>query len=222
MACLLYCVTRPGEAVPLARGVCGSTVCSRELGRLRLYWSEIENSDACFGDAESLRRTAFEFHQVLREILAKTTPIPFRFPALVTEEEAIEQHIAAEQALYSEALDRIGEAVQYEIVGSWAPGEQADFATPVSGKEYLKRRQETMRRTAAIEAKLKSVAGESVREWRSRQERRSHRWFALVPREHREKFLTALRSAGPSEGVRLKLTGPWPPIEFVRPGGEHG
>src|SRR5215831_4465858 len=107
MACLLYCVTRPGEAVPLARGVCGSTVCSRELGRLRLYWSEIENSDACFGDAESLRRTA------------------------------IEQHIAAEQALYSEALERIGEAVQYEVVGSWAPDEQADFATPVSGKEYL-------------------------------------------------------------------------------------
>ena len=222
MACLLYCVTRPGEAVPLAGGVCGSTVRSKELGALRLYWSEIENSDTCFADAESLKRAAFEFHQVLREILAKTTLIPFRFPALVTEEEAVEQHVAAEQALYSEALERIGDAVQYEIVGRWAIDEQADFAAPVSGKEYLRRRQETMRRTAAIEAKLKSVAGASVQEWRSRKERRSHRWFALVPRERREQFLTSLRTAGPSEGVRLKLSGPWPPSEFVRPGGEDG
>ena len=60
--------------------------------------------------------------------------------------------------------------------------EQADLSTPVSGREYLKRRQEAAGRVAAVENKLKNVTADSVREWRGRQERKTHRWFALVPR----------------------------------------
>ena len=69
---------------------------------------------------------------------------------------------------------------------------------------------------AAIDAKLRTVAVGIVREWRSRQERRKHLWFALLARDDREQFIAALRSARPSEGVRLRLSGPWPPGEFVR------
>ncbi len=36
-----------------------------------------------------------------------------------------------------------------------------------------------------------------------------------MPRDCRERFLASLRSAGGSEGVRLRLSGPWPPSEFV-------
>ncbi len=132
-------------------------------------------------------------------------------------EAALEQSVAADQELYRGALERIGDAVQYEITGSWAVDEQADLATPVSGREYLKRRQEAAGRIAAIESKLKSVTADSVREWRARQERRTHRWFALVPRASRERFIALLRGAGPSEGVRLRLSGPWPPREFIKP-----
>jgi len=31
-----------------------------------------------------------------------------------------------------------------------------------------------------------------------------------------ENVIAALRSAGPSEGVRLRLSGPWPPGEFMK------
>ncbi len=105
--------------------------------------------------------------------------------------------------------------VQYELTATWADDERADLATPVSGREYQKRRQETEARAAAIDTKLKTVCAGIVREWRSRQERRTRIWYALMARGDRERFIAALRSAGPSEGVRLRLSGPWPPNEFA-------
>jgi hypothetical protein len=222
MPCLLYCVTQPNQTVNVASGVCEGAVQSREMLGVQVYWSEIADAEECLGTAESLKKAALQFHQVLREILAAATPIPFRFPTLLESEDSMEQHLAAEQELYRAALERIGDAVQYEVVGSWAADEQADLATPVSGREYLKRRSQATERIAAIDSKLKSVTADSVREWRARQERKSHRWFALVPRESRDRFVASLRSAGPSEGVRLRLSGPWPPAEFVTPRDEHG
>ena len=222
MPCLLYCVTRPNQAVKVAAAVCDGAVQSRAILGVQVYWSEIADSEECLGTAESLKKAALQFHQVLREILAVATPIPFRFPTLLENEEGMEQHLAAEQELYRAALERIGDAVQYEVVGSWAADEQTDWATPVSGREYLKRRSQAEGRISAIDSKLKSVTAESVREWRARQERKSHRWFALVPRESRDRFVASLRSAGQSEGVRLRLSGPWPPAEFITPRGEQG
>src|SRR5450756_2301856 len=217
MPCLLYCVTQPNQTVNVAAGVCEGAVESREMLGVQVYWSEIANPETCLGSSESLKKAALQFHQVLREILATATPIPFRFPTLLESEDGIEQQLAAEQELYRAALERIGDAVQYEVVGSWAEDEQADLATPVSGREYLKRRAQETERIAAIDSKLKSVTAGSVREWRARQERKSHRWFALVPRESRDRFIAALRSAGASEGVRLRLSGPWPPAAFIMP-----
>ena len=121
-----------------------------------------------------------------------------------------------EREHFEEALNRLGDTVQYEMIASWTADEQADLATPVSGREYLKRRQEAEERIAAIDNKLKSVTAGIVREWRARQDRRKHHWFALVLRQDRERFIAALRSAGPSEGVRLRLSGPWPPSEFAK------
>ena len=222
MPCLLYCVTQPNQSVNVASGVCEGAVQSREMLGVQVYWSEIADPEECLGTAESLKKAALQFHQVLREILAAATPIPFRFPTLLESEDSMEQHLADEQELYRAALERIGDAVQYEVVGSWAADEQADLATPVSGREYLKRRSQATERIAAIDSKLKSVTTDSVREWRARQERKNHRWFALVPRESRDRFVASLRSAGPSEGVRLRLSGPWPPAEFVTPRDEQG
>ncbi len=222
MPCLLYCVTQQNQTVKVAAGVGEAAVQSREMLGVRVYWSNIDNPEVVMGEAESVKKAALQFHQVLREILAVTTPIPFRFPTLLESEDVLEQHLAPEQELYRAALERTADAVQYEVVGTWAGEEQADLATPVSGREYLKRRQAAGGRIAAVESKLKSVTGDSVREWRGRQERKTHRWFALVPRASRERFIASLRSAGSSEGIKLRLSGPWPPSEFVARRGENG
>lgn len=222
MPSLLYCVTQPSPTVAVAAGVFDAVVSSRELLGVRVYWSDIDNPEAAWGEPALLKKAVVQFQQVLREILAVTTPIPFPFPTLLESAEVFEQHLAPEQESYRQALEQIDNAVQYEIVGTWADEQQADLATPVSGREYLKRRQEAMGRVAAVESKLKSVTADSVREWRARRERKTHRWFALVPRDNRERFIASLRGAGASQGVRLRLSGPWPPSEFVTPRDDHG
>jgi hypothetical protein len=215
MPILLYCVTQANESVSMATGVSASLVRPHESAGLRFYWSEIANPEAWFADAESTKKAASQFQQVLRQILSKTTLLPFPFPKLLDSVSEMEDHLGTELELYRAALDRIGDAVQYEIVACWAANEQADLAKPISGREYVQRRQEAALRVAAVDSKLKGVTGDSVQEWRARQERRTHRWFALVPRKDRERFVASLRSAGPSEGVRLRLSGPWPPSEFM-------
>ena len=92
---------------------------SREMLGVRLYWSNIDSPEVVMGEAESVKKAALQFHQVLREILAATTPIPFRFPTLLESEDVLEQHLAPEQELYRAALERTADAVQYEVVGTW-------------------------------------------------------------------------------------------------------
>jgi hypothetical protein len=222
MPCLLYCVTQPSPTVDVAGAVCNAVVESREMLGVRVYWSDLQDVQACLGAPETMKQAALQFHQVLREVLALTTPVPFRFPTLLDSSDNLEQHLSSEQELYRQALARVEGAVQYEVIATWADEPAIDAGQPISGREYLKRRQEAAGRVSAIESKLKRVTTESVREWRGRQERKSYRWFALVPRNCRDSFLAGLRGAGGSEGVRLRLSGPWPPSEFVVPRGDHG
>ena len=185
-----------------------------EAQTLRIYWSEVANPETLL---EGPARVAAEqkFRQVLREIVLRASAISFPFPAVVPGVEAIDAVIAEHREYYVNALERLADFVQYELTATWANEEKSDLATPVRGREYLKRRQESDSRVAAIDAKLKAVTGDIVRDWRSRQDRRKHLWYALVHRDDRERFIAALRSAGPSEGVRLRLGGPWPPNEFL-------
>jgi Gas vesicle synthesis protein GvpL/GvpF len=198
-----------------ASGVGEQPVVAHESQGLRAYWSEVANPET-LSEVPARKLAEQKFQQVLREIIIRTTAVAFPFPAIVADLESLDKLIVDECSLYEDALARLADTVQYELTATWAGDEQTDLATPVSGREYLKRRQEAEVRVAAIDAKLKSVTTGIVREWRSRQDRRRHLWFALVPRSDRERFITALRSAGPSEGVRLRLSGPWPPNEFVK------
>ena len=196
-------------------GVGEQPVVAHDSEGLRVYWSEVANPETV--DEPRVRKTAEQkYQQVLREVVTRATAIAFPFPAIVADVESLDKLIADERGVYEEALVRLADKVQYDLTATWAAEQQTDLATPVSGREYLKRRQEAEARVAAIDAKLKSVTCGIVREWRSRQDRRRHLWFALIGRDDRERFIAALRSAGPSEGVRLRLSGPWPPNEFVR------
>jgi Gas vesicle synthesis protein GvpL/GvpF len=216
MACFLYCVTQSGGDVAAAMtGVGKDPVIAHDSEGLRVYWSEVADPDTL--DEPRVRKIAEQkYRQVLRDIVTRATGIAFPFPAVVADVESLDKLIADGRGVYEEALVRLADTLQYELTATWAEEEQADLATPVSGREYLKRRQEAEARVAAIDAKLKSVNVGIVREWRSRQDRRRHLWFALIARDDRERLIGALRNAGPSEGVRLRLSGPWPPNEFVK------
>ena len=216
LACLLYCVTlTSGSAIPNLIGVAEQPVVAQDLGDLRIYGSGVANLETLLEGA-SRKRAELKYQQVLSEMALRTTALAFPFPAFVPDPESIEAVVAEQREHYAEALARLDGTIQYELIATWPEDEHADLAAPVKGSEYLKRRQETEARTAAIDAKLKTVTAGIVREWRSRQDRRKHRWFALLARGDRERLVAALRRAGGSEGVRLRLGGPRPPTEFAR------
>ena len=216
MACLLYCVTLANrDPIQNLIGVAERPVVAHDFDELRVYWSEVANPEPLV-EAASRKPAELRYQQVLREIVIRTTAIAFPLPAVVADLEDVYALVSEQHERYVQALGRLADTVQYELTATWADDERADLATPVKGREYLERRQETQARVAAIDAKLRTLAAGIVREWRSRQERRKHLWFALLTRDDRERFLAALRSAGSSEGVRLRLSGPWPPGEFVR------
>jgi len=214
---VLYCVSLvPENPVPNLVGIAEQPVVAHDSGGLRVYYSDVASPEALLEGA-ARKPADVKFRQVLRELVAFATPLAFLFPSVVDEVGAIDVLIAEQRETYTEALNRLAGMVQLELTATWAVDEQADLATPISGREYQRRHQEAESRVAAIDRKLKSVTAGIVREWRSRQERRTRIWVALLERGDRERFVAALRSAGPSEGVRLKLSGPWPPNEFVSP-----
>jgi len=216
LACLLYCVTlKSAESLSNLTGVGEQPVDTHDSGELRVYWSEVANPETLVEGA-SAKAAGLKYQRVLREAVLRTTALAFSYPAVVGSLEDVDALVQEEQEHYVEALTRLAGTIQYDLTAAWAEDERADLATPITGKEFQKRRAESEARTAAIDIKLKTVTAGIVREWRSRQDRRKHMWFALLASDDRERFIAALRSAGPSEGVRLRLSGPWPPNEFAR------
>ncbi len=218
LPCLLYCVS-PANLDPIANliGVGGQTILTHDTGKLRIYWSAISEGEALF-EAAARKTAELKFRSVLREVVSHTTPIAFPFPSVALNLESVDTLVEEQREYFIDTLKRLADTVQYELTATWADEEQADLATPVKGSEYLERRLKSEARIAAIDAKLKAVTEGIVREWRQHQERRAYLWFALIARADRDRFAAALRSAGPSEGVRLRLSGPWPPTEFTKSG----
>lgn len=216
MALLVYCLSLDTELANVAAGVCDAPVRIVPLGSLRVYVSDIADPDAFMGNAEAQKKAATQFKQVLRDVLSVATPLPFEFTTMFESEDALAHFVSERAPEYEAALRRLAGMVQYEIQATWDE-QQTDTSIPVSGAEYRKRREQEMARVAAVDEKLRRVTGDIVREWRQRRDRKAYRWFALIHRDRREDFLNALRSAGPSQGARVRLSGPWPPSEFVQP-----
>ena len=215
MPCLLYCVALSAtNPAPNLTGVAEQPILTHEANGLRVYWSEVASPES-LSEGASRKLAEAKYRQVLRDIVSIVTSLSFPFPAVVESIDAISAVVAEPHGVYVEALTRLAGLVQYELTASWAEEEGVDLSKPVSGSEYLKRRQQAEVRVSAIDNKLRTVTAGIVHDWRMRQERRSRVWVALLARDNREQFIAALRSAGPSEGVRLRLSGPWPPNEFV-------
>jgi len=218
LARLLYCVSLiTQEPTRDLIGVGEQPVGLHDCAGLRVYCSDVANPETLFEGASG-KAAEGRYRQVLRDLVGVTTVIAFPFPALVEDEAAVDKLVAEQRAVTAEALTRLAGMIQYELSASWAEDESVDLGKPVSGAEYLKRRQQAEARVAATDTKLRSVTAGIVVEWRAKQERRNRLWYALLRLSDRERFIAALRSAGPSEGVRLRLSGPWPPSEFAGPG----
>src|ERR1035441_5542076 len=121
MPCLLYCVTHlDSEVSTNIAGVFDEAVRVQDYSGLRIYWSEIGDPETTLAEGTAKKNAELKYQQVLRQIVAQITPIAFPFPVVLTDLEAVEKYVADERGYYDEALSRLGDAVQYEMIASWA------------------------------------------------------------------------------------------------------
>lgn len=237
-----YCVCEPLGAGSLAgvRGVGGAAVREFECGDgLAALVSEFGAETAVGVTPENVRA----HNRVNARVLARTTPLPFRFGTSLSEAR-LSAYVAANGRALREALARVGGCVEMGVkimpaAGAAAgeaareDGEEEETAppSPVSnrvgrGTEFLlaKRREilgdeQTRARAGEVAALLAARVADSARESRVAllpSRALLLRAAHLVERGRLEEYRVRVRALGAesARGLVFLTSGPWPPYSF--------
>lgn len=203
MLLLLYCMAekRPDAPIP-PRGVRGAPVEVTQHSGLACYFSRYEEFRG--GTADELKQDALDFHWTINHVFEQQTVVPFRFPTLLSGSPALEDFLREHAAAYRADLKRLRDRVQMEVRAPVKASEAA--ASAASGTAYLKARFDAAQEATALESLLRQAAPHA--EWKQR----ANRYFALITRGGEQPFRDAIAALGRSD---LRVSGPWPPTEFV-------
>jgi hypothetical protein len=212
MALLCYCVFEDGAAVTLpTTGVGGSVLESISVPPVRGVASSLPAGFDSSG-ADKVK-VALEFHGVVEHLFRQTDVIPFRFPTIVQRDAEFEEHLREKADRYEEVLRRFHGRVQMEV--RIALGKTAAGAPLVSGTEYLRGRQAEMHRLESLADSVHKGIGPLAVDWRQRVSGAGVRCYALVARESVERFRQNAGTVSLEAGGAARVSGPWPPTEFV-------
>lgn len=192
------------------RGVNDEPVHWIDAAALRCFFSDFSSPMASQPAPEIL--TAF--NQVLRAIFSRTTIIPFRFPTVVENEGVLRQFLESRSSDYRSALHRLHNKVQMDvrlIVDTTLSSEPA----PQSGKSYLENRRSRHQEIQAVLDKFRGATASVAENWVERDTPSGARGFALVDRSALPLFLEKIGCVLTPAGISARVTGPWPPSEFV-------
>jgi Gas vesicle synthesis protein GvpL/GvpF len=213
MAMLLYCVAEAARSLGcLPPGVQGLPVSRREHLGLTIFYSEDPSRDRW--SAPTVRSSALEFHRVLEAVFNSTAIIPFRFPTIVAGGEELREHLDERANYYLLWLEKFRTSVQLEALVSYS-GEDRQAAGLHGGKEYLRRRQQTMAAARGWVEKLEAAVAPLATDWRTAIVDSGIRSFAVVERELVAECKERARKLPPPAGVSVRVTGPWPVTEFL-------
>jgi hypothetical protein len=194
-------MTKAGPAT-LTAGVGGAEVKPQTKGGFSVWYSEAKDASGAAHDEISA------FHGVLSALFKERGVIPFRFPTVMQDEKAIEDWAAKHAALIGRELARLDALVQMELhLGAGADTPSA------SGRAYLEGKRDSLRSLENEAEKACGTVAHLVAEWRQKETREGLRCYALVPRGKEREFRTQLGTI--RAGARV--TGPWPPSEFLDP-----
>ena len=155
------------------------------------------------------------FNRVLQGIFAQTAIIPFRFPTIVESEDVLRQFVESRSAEYHNALRRLRDKVQMDVRISVNAGGEAAGSASQSGKNYLEAKRACYEQVQSILEEFKRASRSLAEEWIQRDTASGIRGFALVDRSSLPVFLEKIARVPTPAGISARVTGPWPPSEFV-------
>jgi hypothetical protein len=224
MKVYVYCLTEGIEALPeKLPGMGGTEVRLFQTENFSLLVSEFS------GDVVPVNRENMLVHAaVVRSVLDQTTPLPFRFGTLVTEDQ-LRSYLKTQREALLENLLRVRGCVEMnvKIISDRDPVEEVEEQLAEKpGTSFLLQKQREITGSEARAAEAKTVAdwleglmGEGVRGTQIKTNITNQLLLAaahLVERqsilEYRER-LKAARAERPE--LKFLTSGPWPPYSFA-------
>ena len=206
MPLLLYCISE-SEAPPPKEGVRGQRVEREAIAGMQCYFSQFPAALT-----KLTKEDALAFHHVITAIFARAAVIPFRFPTLLAGKGELDVYLETEGHDLLESLQRLREFVQMEVRLTM---DDARAASAGSGKEYLQSRKHAADDLLELSDNVHELLEEDVRGWHTREFQNGLRCYALVPRDKIADFRNKCERLRLEGGVRVALSGPWPPSEFL-------
>jgi Gas vesicle synthesis protein GvpL/GvpF len=209
---LAYCVAeQQTQFSSLGAGVEGAPVRWIDAGRLRCFVSDFAAQMPYAPVPEMVRA----FNQALQRIFAQAVIIPFRFPTIVESEDTLRQFVESRAAEYSGALERLRNKVQMDVRIIFKARESVNSSSSRSGREYLEGRWGRYQQAQSVMDEFRRVSNSLAEEWIQRDTPSGIRSFALVDRSSLAVFLERIGRVVTPADISARVTGPWPPSEFV-------
>jgi len=209
---LAYCIAEQKSQIRIpSHGVEEAPVRSIDMGILRCFVSDF----GAHAPHEPVPEMVKAFNRVLQQIFEQAAIIPFRFPTVVEGEDVLRNFIGSRAAEYSSALHRLRNKVQMDVRISNNTGVEATDGTSQSGKDYLELKRAGYQRVQSIVEEFQRASGSLAEKWVQRDTASGIRGFALVDRTSLSLFLENIRRVRTPAGISARITGPWPPSEFV-------
>ena len=214
MPLLPYCVFLSGLQLPaIVTGVQEAPILCVEDEGLSVLYSEVAILSQ---DPGELAQAAMLFQSTVQQVFGAGMVIPFRFPTLLANTEALREHLKANRGRYRTGLTRLNGMAQMEVrLSRLSSGPAAPDTSPSTGTEYLKARQAQAQVLASAVEALQKAAGPLVHDWRTRESGGVTRAYALIPHDRAAEFKREIGFVRLSGGTRAVISGPWPPSEFL-------
>ena len=155
------------------------------------------------------------FNLVLQRIFAQAVIIPFRFPTIVESEDSLRQFVESRAAEYKDALKRLRNKVQMDVRINFEAPESVNSSSSQSGKGFLEGRRGRYQKAQSVMDEFRRVSTLLAEGWIQRDTSSGIRGFALVDRSSLAGFLEKIGTVITPAEISARLTGPWPPSEFV-------
>jgi len=202
------------KAVPVdAAGVGGTSLLAATAGAVTCWYSEGATAPGADTVAGSTKDDMLAFHRVVQAFFKDGAVVPFRFPTMLADVSALSAWLQTNAAAIARELQRLAGMVQMELHVTSTPAAPAG-----GGREYLEARRDAQTALRETAAAARATVATLVAEWHERETREGMRCYALLARGNEREFEERLRNAsGLAHAAALRITGPWPPAEFLAP-----